>query len=83
MADTHVCSHGKTSPCDECRLANMLALRKRLDPEAPDAIVFSQQYTGNFEKSHAAKYPRQVLADLLDAGEISREQYARLRRESN
>lgn len=50
MADIHVCSHGKTVPCDECQLANMLALRKELDPDAPDAIVLKEdreQYFGH------------------------------------
>lgn len=60
MADIRVCSHGKTSPCDECQLAGMLALRKRLDPDAPDAIVFREQYMGDFEQSHAAD------GDLID-----------------
>jgi hypothetical protein len=35
-----------------------------------------------FQKSHEAKYPTPVLDDLLTAGEISREQYERLRREN-
>lgn len=39
MADIRVCSHGKTSPCDYCRLTVMLALHKQLDPDAPDAVV--------------------------------------------
>lgn len=42
MADIRVCSHGQTSPCDDCQLLVMLALRKELDPDAPDAIVFPE-----------------------------------------
>lgn len=42
MADLYVCSHGKTSPCEQCRMLAMLALRKAVDPAAPDAIVFPE-----------------------------------------
>ncbi len=34
------------------------------------------------ERSRQAKYPGAVLAELYDAGEITKEQYERLRRES-
>ena len=63
------------------QIAKMLALRKELDPNAPDAVVFSEQYMGNFDRSRKAKYPQSVLADLLEAGEINLEQFERLRRE--
>lgn len=42
MADLYVCSHGATNPCDECkatRIGLILAMRKGLDPDAPEAIV--------------------------------------------
>lgn len=39
MADIRVCSHGQTSPCDECQLLVMLNMRKELDPDAPNAVV--------------------------------------------
>lgn len=45
MADLYVCSHGATNPCDECkatRLALMFAMRKELDPDAPDMIMFPE-----------------------------------------
>lgn len=72
----------KTVDDDPIQLKKMLALRKRLDPDAPDIIAFRDQDLGDFEKSTTAKYPQKALADLLDAGEISREQYERLRLES-
>lgn len=40
----HLCAHGFPHPCSQCsvdnELANMLRLRKELDPDAPDMIVF-------------------------------------------
>lgn len=45
MADLYVCSHGATNPCDECkatRIALMFAMRKKLDPDAPDIIAFPE-----------------------------------------
>lgn len=87
------CEHGVPDGinCGDCadeakeynksEVRRMLALRKQLDPGAPDAIVFREQYMGDFEHSHTAKYPQKVLADLLDAKEITLEQFERLRRE--
>ena len=43
MADIRVCSHGKTSPCEQCRMPAMPALRKAVDPDAPDAIVIPER----------------------------------------
>lgn len=40
MADLYVCSHGQTTPCDQCQMIVMLAMRKELDPDAPDVIAF-------------------------------------------
>lgn len=41
---------------------------------------FERDYYAEYQQSRTAKYPAKVLADLLAAGEINREQYERLRR---
>lgn len=41
-----------------------------------------ERLLAEFQKTQKAKYPARVLAELLAAGEITREQYERLRRET-
>lgn len=41
-----------------------------------------KELAGKFQQSNTAKYPASLLAELLAAGEINREQYERLRREA-
>lgn len=70
----------KTVDDDPIQLKKMLALRKRLDPDAPDMIAFREQYMGDFEQSHAADddLTDRVLQILGNPG-ITETTYAKLK----
>lgn len=58
---------------------HFIELPKVIEFRWPDDPKCEFTFTG-FDSS-PAKYPASVLADLLEAGEITREQHERLRRE--
>jgi hypothetical protein len=69
MADVRVCSHGRTSPCDDCQLLLMLNMRKQKDAGAPDPIVFGDDTASHFKR--ALKWEPDPSAPWLDESVVS------------
>lgn len=62
-------------------------MRGRVEHPRPEqaggeTAEFERNYYADYQRQRMAKYPARVLVDLVAAGEINREQYERLRRES-